>query len=226
MKKIVFRGCSLCEAVCGLAFEVENGRVLSVRPDHEDVFSKGYICPKGVSMLEVHNDPDRLKRPIRRTRGGWKEVSWAEAIEIIADAEIDPRSKSSHVRLQRNSPSFTAIARSYNNKRLAGTQTNRDWNFPEERLVPPVRRDRLLTLAALLFVVAAIIYFTVLSGRKSAAMKGELLEIYQTEGCEGGRSSRLRELLVEYGKVSAGLDDDVEKINEACSGAATMKKGM
>jgi len=50
MAHTVFHTCSLCEATCGLTFEVEDNRILSVRPDEDDVFSKGYVCPKGIAI--------------------------------------------------------------------------------------------------------------------------------------------------------------------------------
>ena len=66
MTKTVFRTCTLCEACCGLRFEVEGDRILSVRPDPDDPISKGYACPKGIAIAEVHDDPDRLRTPLRR----------------------------------------------------------------------------------------------------------------------------------------------------------------
>ncbi len=52
-KQVHYRTCSLCEATCGLEMIVEDGRVTSVRGDREDVFSKGYICPKGVNIASL-----------------------------------------------------------------------------------------------------------------------------------------------------------------------------
>ena len=57
MATTVFRTCSLCEATCGLAFEVEDNRILSVRPDDDDVFSHGYVCPKGIAIADIHTTP-------------------------------------------------------------------------------------------------------------------------------------------------------------------------
>ena len=56
-----FRTCPLCEAVCGLAIDVEDGRITAIRGDDADPFSKGHICPKGVALQDVHSDPDRLR---------------------------------------------------------------------------------------------------------------------------------------------------------------------
>jgi len=83
MPTTVYRSCPLCEATCGVAIEVEGDRVLSVRGDDADPFSKGYICPKGTALADLHHDPDRLTRPMMRDGDGWKELSWDEAFEYV-----------------------------------------------------------------------------------------------------------------------------------------------
>jgi anaerobic selenocysteine-containing dehydrogenase len=81
-----FRTCPLCEAVCGLAIDVEDGRITAIRGDEEDPFSKGHICPKGVALQDVHTDPDRLRKPLRRNgSGGFDEIGWEEAFELVAE---------------------------------------------------------------------------------------------------------------------------------------------
>lgn len=71
--------CTLCEAMCGLEVQVEEGRVALIRADQADVWSKGYLCPKGTTLGKVHEDPDRIRRPIVREGEQWREVSWDEA---------------------------------------------------------------------------------------------------------------------------------------------------
>jgi anaerobic selenocysteine-containing dehydrogenase len=74
-----YRTCPLCEATCGLAIEVEGERVLGVRGDEEDPFSKGYLCPKAYGLKALHEDPDRLRAPLVRKQGELVEASWDEA---------------------------------------------------------------------------------------------------------------------------------------------------
>jgi len=78
------RICPFCEATCGLAVEVEGRRVLSVRGDEDDVFSRGHFCPKGVAIRELDADPDRLRRPLIRRGSELEEVSWEEAFAEVA----------------------------------------------------------------------------------------------------------------------------------------------
>jgi anaerobic selenocysteine-containing dehydrogenase len=74
-----FRTCPFCEAMCGLEIEVEDDRVTRIRGDRDDVWSKGFLCPKGATLGQLHHDPDRLRAPMVRKGDEWFEVSWDEA---------------------------------------------------------------------------------------------------------------------------------------------------
>lgn len=65
--------------MCGLEIQVDHGRVSSIRGNPDDVWSKGHICPKGVSLAAIHDDPDRIRRPMIKVDGQWHEVSWDAA---------------------------------------------------------------------------------------------------------------------------------------------------
>ncbi|MBY8845876.1 molybdopterin oxidoreductase family protein [Streptomyces sp. SP2-10] len=89
MSRTALRICPLCEATCGLTLTVEGTRVTGARGDREDVFSKGFICPKGASFGAVDGDPDRLRAPLVRTDGELREATWEEAFDAVA-AELRP----------------------------------------------------------------------------------------------------------------------------------------
>lgn len=80
-----YRTCHLCEAMCGVAIEVQDGRIASIKGDHDDPLSRGHICPKAVALQDLHEDPDRLRKPIRKTGSGWQEMEWDEAFDLVAD---------------------------------------------------------------------------------------------------------------------------------------------
>jgi anaerobic selenocysteine-containing dehydrogenase len=77
------RICPLCEACCGLELKVRAGKVISIRGHDADVFSAGYICPKGVALKDLHEDPDRLRTPLIKRNGQFVEASWEEAFDEI-----------------------------------------------------------------------------------------------------------------------------------------------
>lgn len=81
-----YRICPLCEACCGLEIRTRGDAVVSIRGAANDVFSAGYICPKGVALKDVHDDPDRLRQPLIKRNGRFEPASWEEAF-----AEIERR---------------------------------------------------------------------------------------------------------------------------------------
>ena len=87
--RTAFRTCPLCEAGCGLAITVARDadgteRVTRIRGDLDDVFSRGFLCPKGSTLKQLHDDPDRLRRPLVKRDGVFVEVDWDEAWQAVA----------------------------------------------------------------------------------------------------------------------------------------------
>ncbi|MBI5270995.1 MAG: molybdopterin-dependent oxidoreductase [Burkholderiales bacterium] len=84
------RICPLCEACCGLEVAIDRSaaapRVVGIRGHAEDVFSRGYLCPKGYALKDLHEDPDRLRQPLVRRDGVLQPATWDEAF-----AEIERR---------------------------------------------------------------------------------------------------------------------------------------
>ncbi|GAB2568542.1 molybdopterin-dependent oxidoreductase [Spirosoma areae] len=95
-----YRACNLCEAICGLEItyqtEPESGgprfgvdspspnQVISITGDKNDPFSRGHICPKAVALKDIYEDPNRLRRPLKRTATGWAEIGWEQAVDEVA----------------------------------------------------------------------------------------------------------------------------------------------
>lgn len=79
------RTCHLCEASCGIIVETEGRRVVSIKGDPDDVLSHGHICPKATALADLEEDPDRLRRPVKRIHGGWQEIGWDQAYAEIAE---------------------------------------------------------------------------------------------------------------------------------------------
>jgi anaerobic selenocysteine-containing dehydrogenase len=82
--RTVHRACHLCEAICGLEFTIEGSHITAIRGDDADTFSRGHICPKAVALKDIHEDENRLRRPVKRVGETWQEISWDEAFELAA----------------------------------------------------------------------------------------------------------------------------------------------
>ena len=78
--RVHLRQCPLCECMCGLEIHLdEQDRVKVIRGDRDDVWSKGFLCPKGTTLGKLHEDPDRIRVPMIREGEVWREVTWDEA---------------------------------------------------------------------------------------------------------------------------------------------------
>ncbi|MDO8361989.1 MAG: molybdopterin oxidoreductase family protein [Actinomycetota bacterium] len=128
MTRTAFRTCPLCEAGCGLEITVKGGQVTRIRGDQADVFSKGFICPKGSTLKQLHDDPDRLRRPLVKRDGVHVEVEWHEAWAVIADRlpEIIGRHGREAVAVYMGNPSAHSLsAMLYNRSLLQALGTRR-----------------------------------------------------------------------------------------------------
>ena len=82
-ESVHFRTCPFCEATCGLEVTIRGEDVVSVRGDDQDPFSRGFLCPKSQGLKQLHDDPDRLTRPLVRRDGELVEASWEEAFAAV-----------------------------------------------------------------------------------------------------------------------------------------------
>jgi len=82
------RSCPICEASCALRVQADpdSRRVLRIEGDDRDPISRGHLCPKATALQGVHEDPDRLRRPLRKTADGdWEEIGWDAAFDLAAE---------------------------------------------------------------------------------------------------------------------------------------------
>jgi anaerobic selenocysteine-containing dehydrogenase len=89
MTRTEYRTCHLCEATCGLELHLDGDEITLVRGDRDDVFSHGFLCPKGTAIKQLEADPDRVRTPLVRDGSTFRAVSWDEAFAVI-DAGLAP----------------------------------------------------------------------------------------------------------------------------------------
>jgi anaerobic selenocysteine-containing dehydrogenase len=68
--------CRICASLCGILVDVEGDRIVRVRGDRDHPFSRGYTCPKGRSLPQLHHHPQRLDQPLVRVGGSLQPASW------------------------------------------------------------------------------------------------------------------------------------------------------
>jgi anaerobic selenocysteine-containing dehydrogenase len=79
------RSCNLCEASCGIRITTEAGRITDLRGDPDDPFSRGYVCPKVMALVDIDADPDRLRTPLVKRNGRFEPATWDEAFDLVGD---------------------------------------------------------------------------------------------------------------------------------------------
>ena len=76
--------CDLCLSACGLEVDIEDGQIATVRGDRDHPLSAGYLCTKGKHGPVSRQGPERLLHPLKRTEGGWQQISWEQAYREVA----------------------------------------------------------------------------------------------------------------------------------------------
>ncbi len=85
MTNIKLTTCIYCGCGCGLYLVEDKGTVIGAYPSTKHPVSKGALCVKGWNSYEFVNRIDRLKHPLIKENGGFREASWDEAIHLLAE---------------------------------------------------------------------------------------------------------------------------------------------
>ncbi len=77
--------CAMCGINCGLEVQVEDNRIVKVRPDKDSPISEGYICRKGMNIAFHQHNADRVLYPLKKVGDRFERISWDQAISEIAE---------------------------------------------------------------------------------------------------------------------------------------------
>ena len=81
----VLTTCEFCGCGCNFYLGVEDGKVVAIYPSVSHPVSQGRLCIKGWQGHEYIHSPERLMTPLIKEKNGFREASWDEAYELIAD---------------------------------------------------------------------------------------------------------------------------------------------
>lgn len=82
--RLVKTHCCFCGQQCGIQLKVRDDKVVGFEPWEEFPFNRGMLCPKGVRRYLQGSHPDRLKAPLLRAPGGFRETTWDDALSLTA----------------------------------------------------------------------------------------------------------------------------------------------
>ncbi|MBS1282834.1 molybdopterin-dependent oxidoreductase [Clostridioides difficile] len=84
--KKLSHGCTLdCHDCCKFNVYTKGNNVVKIEGDKNHPYTKGFICKKGMAHLDRLNHKDRIKTPMLKVDGVWKEISFDKAIEIMVE---------------------------------------------------------------------------------------------------------------------------------------------
>ena len=84
--KVLSHGCTLdCFDCCKFNIYVEDNEILKIVGDKNHPFTKGFVCKKGLAHLDRLKHKDRIYNPLLKVNGEWKEISFNEALLILAE---------------------------------------------------------------------------------------------------------------------------------------------
>jgi anaerobic selenocysteine-containing dehydrogenase/Fe-S-cluster-containing dehydrogenase component len=86
--KIVPGGCNICFNCCPVNYHIKDDKLVRVTGNEEDPQWQGKICPKSQFLLQLHNSPERLTKPLKRVgergEGRFEAITWDQALDEIA----------------------------------------------------------------------------------------------------------------------------------------------
>ena len=93
--KVVKSVCPFCAVGCGQNVYVRNEKVTQIEGDPDSPVSRGRLCPRGSSSLQLTTGPQRETRVrYRRPHGtDWEDLDLDTAMDMIADRVIESRRK-------------------------------------------------------------------------------------------------------------------------------------
>ena len=198
-ERTVYRACNLCEAICGLEIKVDGPKIVSIRGDDADPFSRGHICPKAVALQDIHEDPNRLRRPMKRVGRDWQEIGWDEAFDLAATnlAAIQSTHGNNAVGFYAGNPSVHNIGTLFNVTQMARLLKTRNAFSATSVDQLPQQLASLLMFGHQFMIPIPDIdhtgYFLILGGNPVAS-NGSLMTVPDV-------TNRLKEILERGGKV-------------------------
>lgn len=82
--KQILTVCPYCAVGCNFYLEVDNGRVVGLTPSLNHPVNQGGLCIKGWHAYQVIHHPERLKHPLKKEGDRFVQISWDEAIDLVA----------------------------------------------------------------------------------------------------------------------------------------------
>jgi len=85
--------CPYCGTGCTIELNVKDGEILGVTSTEDGTVNGRALCVKGRFGYQFIQHPDRLKTPLIKENGGFREADWDEAVKLVAGKLTGIKSK-------------------------------------------------------------------------------------------------------------------------------------
>ncbi len=77
--------CPYCGCGCGISLDIKDNYLVRSKPDEDNRLNHRTLCVRGSYGYDFVHSPDRLTSPLAKVDGEFKEISWDEALETVAN---------------------------------------------------------------------------------------------------------------------------------------------
>ncbi|MGI5835892.1 MAG: molybdopterin-dependent oxidoreductase [Chloroflexota bacterium] len=93
-EKVILTTCTRdCPDGCSMLATVKNGRMVSLRGNPDHPVTRGFLCRRSRDFIRRVYSPNRVLHPMRKVDGSWQRISWADALDIVAENIADYRDR-------------------------------------------------------------------------------------------------------------------------------------
>ena len=89
MTSKIYSICGMCTVRCPIQADIKDGRAVYLQGNPHAGGVAGSLCPRGAAGIALTEDHERPQHPMiregERGEGKWRQVSWDEALDYVAD---------------------------------------------------------------------------------------------------------------------------------------------
>jgi formate dehydrogenase major subunit len=125
--------CPYCAVGCGTIIHAAEGKIVNVEGDVRSPINQGALCPKGAAIFQLHVNPNRATKVLRRAPGAtkWEEWDLERAMDRIAELTKKTRDET----FIEKSPDGKTLMHTLGVFSLGGATMDNEWNHIHQKLM-------------------------------------------------------------------------------------------
>ena len=92
-KQTVQTLCRMCDDRCAINVYLEDGKIVDIDGYKDHPWNRGRLCVKARAAVDMVYHPDRLLKPLKKTKKGFEEIPLKQALDEIAERLVAIKEK-------------------------------------------------------------------------------------------------------------------------------------